>query len=105
MLEAGWRRALAVDGAGASLSPLGKTSGRWSEPVSTRRSSLPGSVPLPGSPWAGPGPAEKRQDQIRASSPHGGESAVCFDPNVPALRRNAKAFCRVVLLCRMYCAH
>ena len=78
-------------------------SGRgWSEPVSTRHSSLPGSVPLPGSPSGqGRGPAEKTgPDQSILSLM--GERALCaLNSNVPALRRNAKAFCRVVLLCRM----
>ena len=56
-------------------------SGRgWSEPVSTRHLSLPGSVPLPGSP-SGQGQGPQRRDRTRSEHPlpRGRESAVCFE--------------------------
>ena len=82
-------------------------SGRgWSEPVSTCHSSLPGSVPLPGSPSGqGRGPAEKRQDQIRASSPSWGRERcvlwilTCQLSGETPRRSAGLSFCAECVLC------
>lgn len=80
------------------ISSLG---GGWSEPVSTCHLSPPGSVPLPGSPL-GQGCGPQRRDRTRSEHPLPRGRALCaLNSNVPALRRNAKVFCRVVLLSRM----
>ena len=51
---------------------------------------------------AGPGPRREETGPDQSILSLMGERALCaLNSNVPALRRNAKAFCRVVLLCRM----
>lgn len=51
---------------------------------------------------AGPGPRREETGPDQSILSLMGERALCaLDSNVPALRRNAKAFCRVVLLRRM----
>lgn len=98
----GGRRALTGGWSCAFLSScrISSLGGGWSEPVSTCHSSPPGSVPLPGSP-SGQGRGPQRRDRTRSEHPLPRGRALCaLNSNVPALRRNAKAFCRVVPLSR-----